>query len=297
LAPRFARQGPLDEFPHVIARMRCSDISTPTHARCLALGVPIAGSVETSQGSWVTLRRRAAVQDPGEPDAINPVDLVALRVGRGLRPGQGSRRSRCCRFRDLRCGPPPRCLRFAATVPGDPARLASDVRGLLSSSAGLSPGVTTRSFRCYLLSSSTRLPGAPPTPLTGPRPPHARSFQEKFFLLGRREGEALLPPCRLRITISAARRHGSANRHSSVPEIPLEEIRNGSTRSSVGAVGGGRRAVSCASIPTRNPRRAGHGPPHRPQAGHAISRARFRVPIKIQQTTAAICAHATRSNQ
>src|SRR5262245_34443636 len=61
-------------------------------------------------------------------------------------------------FRGLLHGPHPRCLRFAVTVTGDRARLASDVRGLLSSSVGLSPWVTSRSFRCYLLFSSSRLP-------------------------------------------------------------------------------------------------------------------------------------------
>jgi hypothetical protein len=84
--------------------------------------------------------------------------------------------------------------------------------------------------------------------LTGPRPRmHAPS--RRGLLLERREVFRSSRP--FRISISATRRHGPANRHSSVPEIPLEEIRNGSTRSSVGAVGGGRRAVSCASDPTR----------------------------------------------
>ncbi len=51
-----------------------------------------------------------------------------------------------------------------------------------------------------------------------------------------------------------------------------------SAGSSIRAVGGGTRPGSCAPGRPREPRRAGHGPSHRPQAGHAITRPRARAP-------------------
>jgi hypothetical protein len=142
-------------------------LRAPTSRRpagSISLAVPFLSSTGASRlhprfldNPWI----RAVVRDPGEPDATIPVDPVALRVGIGLRREQASRRSRLEHFGACATAHIPAVLRFVVTVARvlltTTQRLASDVRGLRSSSAGLSPGVTSRSFRCYLLSSSTRL--------------------------------------------------------------------------------------------------------------------------------------------
>jgi hypothetical protein len=58
---------------------------------------------------------------------------------------------------------------------------------------------------------------------------------------------------------------------------PTKTLRR-SERSSIRAVGGGTRPVSCAHDQPSSPPRAGHRPSHRPQAGHAITRPHARAP-------------------
>jgi hypothetical protein len=139
---------------------------------------------------------RAVVRDPGEPDATVPVDPVALRVGIGLQREEASRRSRFGHFGACATAHIPAVLRFVVTVTRvlltTTQRLASDVRGLRSSSAGLSPGVTSRSFRCYLLSSSTRLALARSSPS-----PQTLSLRRVFLFSGEQKSRSTRTTSRL----------------------------------------------------------------------------------------------------
>jgi hypothetical protein len=71
---------------------------------------------------------------------------------------------------------------------------------------------------------------------------------------------------------TSPRVHESTSPRSSPPDPDSHlKISVSNLRSSIRAVGGGTRPVSCAPGLRRQPPRAGHGASHRPQAGHAFT--------------------------
>ena len=95
-------------------------------------------------------------RDPGEPDA-SACGLSALRIGIAFDVDKRLGALAHVDFGTVPLGPRDRCLRFVRDVAVGDARLASGVSRLLSSPAGLSPGITLRSFSSLPPSSSTRL--------------------------------------------------------------------------------------------------------------------------------------------